>query len=73
MHQLQLLLSSCHPSIFLSLLLHLLTQSPPFLSVVVVMEMLQTSRGISWQNSGVQGVGWRVTVGVGVPVGILPL
>ncbi|GLD74101.1 rho-related GTP-binding protein RhoG-like isoform X1 [Lates japonicus] len=23
------------------------------------MEMLQTSRGISWQNGGVQGLGWR--------------
>lgn len=53
------------PSHLNALLLHLLTQSPPSLSVVVVMEMLPTSRGISWQNSGVQGLGWRVTVGVG--------
>lgn len=39
---------------------------PQSLSVAVVMEMLQTSRGISWQNSrGARGLGWRVTVGVG--------
>lgn len=66
-------LTSCLSSVFLPPLFfsscHSLTASldtvPPILSGTVVMEMLQTSRGISSPNSGVQGLGRRVTVGVG--------
>lgn len=61
-------LSSCHPPFF-SLPLIWTPFSciswhshPQLLSVAVVMEVRQTSRGISWQNSGVQGLG--VTMGV---------
>lgn len=45
-------------------LLHLLTRSTLSQSVTVVMEMPQTSWGISKQNSGVQGLVRRVSVGV---------
>lgn len=51
-------------------LLHLLTRSTLSQSVAVVMEMPQTSWGISKQNSGVQGLVRRVSVGVGSQWGL---
>lgn len=54
-----------------SLLLHLLMHSAPSQPAAVVMEMPQTSWGISEQNSGVQGLVWRASVGVGSQWGIL--
>lgn len=51
-------------------LLHLLTRSTLSLSVAVVMEMPQTSWGISKQNSGVQGLVRWVSVGVGSQWGL---
>lgn len=53
-----------------SSLLHLLTRSTLSQSVAVVMEMPQTSWGISKQNSGVQGLVRWVSVGVGSQWGL---
>lgn len=53
-----------------SSLLHLLTRSTLSPSVAVVMEMPQTSWGISEQNSGVQGLVRWVSVGVGSQWGL---